>query len=137
MSEHKGLTFIELSVSILIIAVLAKVALPVYEVTSRRALEWELKADLREIREAIDKYFDLHQSYPKTLEDLIQKDSQGKRYLRRIPEDPLTRKSEWFTISSSDDRDNFVRLFSDKTDVYDIRTTSDLKSLEGTQYNEW
>lgn len=132
-----GFSFAELSVSILIIAVLAQAALPTAAVTSQRIREWELKACLREIRSALDAYFDVHGKYPPVLEDLVKKDSGGRKFLRRIPADPVTGQKDWFTVSTSDDSDDFIRVYSDNSDVFDVRSRSEEKSLEGTKYNEW
>lgn len=131
------MTFAELAVSMLILAVLARVALPVAEVSARRIREWELKASLRELRSAIDAYHDVNQKYPGTLEEMLEKDRSGRKYLRRIPADPIAGKREWFTVSSTDDTDDFIRVFSDRNDVFDVRSTISDKSLEGTAYNEW
>jgi general secretion pathway protein G len=137
MKNIKGLSFIELSISVLILGIIAAATFPVIRVSERKTKEIELRAVLREMRGAIDKYYDVNNKFPKSLEELTKKDKFGNRYLRRIPIDPLTGNRKWFTISSSDDEDNFIRLFSDKNDVYDVRSLSDKKSLSGVPYNEW
>jgi len=136
-NTKKGFSFVELSISVLILAILASAAFPVIKVSNRKTKEMELRAVLREVRSAIDKYYDKNRKYPKDLEELLKKDASGIRYLRRIPIDPLTGERKWFTISSTDDNDDFIRLFSDKQDVYDIRSLSKAKSLKGVPYNEW
>lgn len=124
-------------ITVLILTILAGIAIPSYEVIQRKTIEWELKLALRTIRNAIDRFYDANNRYPKNLNELLKKDIYGKKYLRVIPIDPLTGKRDWLTISSTDDPDDFIRLFSDKRDVYDIRTRSKLKDRNGEPYDNW
>lgn len=141
-NTEKGLTLIEIAVSLVVISILATVALPTARMASRRAREFELRYALRQIREAIDRYYDKkHEQnpgaiednkYPNTLDDLVQ-----SRILRRIPADPMTGSADWITRSTTDDPDDFIVLFSDRQNVYDIRSSSDGISIHGTPYRTW
>lgn len=138
--NQKGLTFIELIISLVIIGIIASIALPLAEVTYKRTKEIELRRNLREIRIAIDKYKENYEKglygpkivgasgYPKTLDELV-----SKKLLRKIPKDSITEK-EFGTRSFSDSPDS---LISDKLDVYDIFTTSEDTALDKTKYNTW
>lgn len=138
--NQKGLTFIELIISLVIIGIIASVTLPLAEMTYKRTKEIELRRNLREIRIAIDKYKENcgkglygHKivgasGYPKTLDELV-----SKKLLRKIPRDPITEK-EFGTRSFSDSLDS---LISDKLDVYDVFTTSEDTALDKTKYNTW
>ena len=140
MTKNKGLTFIELIVSLAILAILASIALPLSELTVKRAKETDLRSNLREIRSALDKYKDNYDKgiygikivgasgYPKTLEDLLE-----KKILRKLPVDPITGQ-EWGTKSYSDKYDSFI---SDKIDVYDVYCNTEDIALDGTKYNTW
>ncbi len=46
------------------------------------------------IRDAIDKYFADQGRYPDSLDDLVV-----KRYLREVPVDPVSGKTDWRTIA--------------------------------------
>ncbi|MEK6645870.1 MAG: type II secretion system protein [Candidatus Firestonebacteria bacterium] len=138
--NKKGLTFIELIISLVIIGIMASVALPLAEVTYKRTKEIELRRNLREIRLAIDKYKEYYEKdlagpkilggsgYPQALEELLK-----RKLLRKIPKDSMTGK-EWGTRSFSDGYDS---LISNKLDVYDVFTLSDDIALDGTKYNTW
>jgi general secretion pathway protein G len=82
--------------------------------------------------------------YPKTLETLLKVELSGqeatvkntkiKRYLRRIPLDPMTNSQDWGLRCYTDDPD------SDNwcgNDVYDVYTKSDGAATDGTKYRDW
>ncbi|MFH1824447.1 MAG: type II secretion system protein [Candidatus Firestonebacteria bacterium] len=140
-NNEKGLTFIELIISLVILGILASIALPLSELAVKRAKELELRKNLRELRQAIDKYKENYDEglyglktvgasgYPETLNKLVD-----KKILRRISIDPITNSTNWDTKSFSDKYDS---LISDKLDVYDVQTTSEEAGLDGTKYNTW
>jgi general secretion pathway protein G len=146
-SGSSGFTLIELIVSATILVILTGMILPTARVAVRREKERELKANLREIRDAIDRYKDAADrgafnkadtnGYPNDLETLVKGvDFNGKkiRFLRAIPTDPMTGKAEWGKHSMDDDPE------SDSWDgksVWDVYTTSQDKGLDGTRYREW
>lgn len=82
--------------------------------------------------------------YPKTLENLLRVELSGetatikgttvKRYLRKIPADPITGETEWALRCYTDDPD--VTSWCGE-DVFDVHSTSDKLALDGTPYNEW
>src|ERR1700740_1645203 len=116
---ERGLTLIELIVTVAILAILASAAVPVARFKVKRDKERELHRDLWEMRDAIDHYKDAadrgafqtkvdSQNYPPDLDTLVNGvDVQGKKvkFLRRIPVDPMTGKAEWGMRSMQDDPD--------------------------------
>ncbi len=156
--SQRGLTLVELVVTMAILSVLAAVILPVAEVTVKRTKEIELRRALREIRTAIDNYkvdYDKavkentlpggatvgESGYPEDLEVLIEGVDWGgpdkilKKYLRRIPPDPFDQYDEgWGKRSYADDFDSTVW---GGQDVYDVYSQSYNLGLDGTPYNTW
>jgi general secretion pathway protein G len=145
--EH-GLTLVELIVAIAILAILAGAAVPLARTTVRRERERELRRDLWEMRDAIDRYKDAAdrgafqikvgtEGYPPDLETLVKGiDSNGKklRFLRRIPVDPMTGSTEWGMRSMQDDPDS---TSWGGQNVFDVYTKAQGTGLDGTKYSEW
>ena len=145
--EH-GLTLVELIVAIAILAILAGAAVPLARTTVRRERERELRRDLWEMRDAIDRYKDAAdrgafqikvgtEGYPPDLETLVKGiDSNGKklRFLRRIPVDPMTGSTEWGLRSMQDDPDS---TSWGGQNVFDVYTKAQGTGLDGTKYSEW
>src|SRR5579884_1855839 len=118
--SQRGLTLVELLVAITIMAILAVAVLPMARITVRREKERELRRDLWEMRDAIDRYKDAadrgmfqtklgSEGYPPDLDTLVKGvDVAGKkvRFLRRIPVDPMTGSTEWGMRSMQDDPDS-------------------------------
>lgn len=146
--RERGLTFVELIVTISILSILALAALPVARFQVKRQNERELKRDLWMMRDAIDKYKDAadrgafqtkvnSQGYPPDLQTLVTGvEVQGKklRFLRRIPVDPMTGKAEWGMRSMKDDPDS--DSFSGDS-VFDVYSKSQGTALDGTKYSKW
>ncbi len=152
-SERFGFTIIELIVVIAIISTLAVVAIPMVETSVKREKELHLKRSLREIRTAIDEYHDFvvnnkikfdeeTYGYPEDLEILVKgiefrdKKNKGKvrKFLRRIPVDPMTGNIEW-GLRSYQDKMNSTHWGGEN--VWDIYSKSEKKALDGSSYKDW
>jgi general secretion pathway protein G len=145
--RQAGLTLVELIVTVAILAILASAAVPLARFRAQRERERELRYDLWQMRDAIDKYKDAadrhafqikldSQGYPPDLDTLVKGvDAQGKklRFLRRIPVDPMTGKAEWTLRSMQDDPN------SDSwggQNVFDVASKSQRTALNGTKYSD-
>ena len=148
IGPQHGFTLLELIIATMILLILTSMAVPLARVTIRREKERELRRDLWEMRDAIDRYKDAAernafqtkvgtQNYPPDLETLVKgEEVQGKkiRFLRKIPVDPMTNSTEWGMRSMQDDPD------SDSwggQSVFDVYTKSQGTGLDGTKYKDW
>jgi general secretion pathway protein G len=139
-----GLTLVELIVTVAILALLAGAAVPIARFNVKREKERELRYDLWQMRDAIDKYKDAadrgafqikvdSQGYPPDLETLVKGvDVQGKKvkFLRRIPVDPMTGKAEWGLRSMQDEPNS--QSFGGQS-VFDVYSKSQGTGLNGTK----
>jgi len=143
-----GVTLVELIIVCAILSILAMAALPVVKFEVKRNKERELRADLWEMRAAIDAYKDAadkgaiqtkadSNNYPPDLQTLVDGvDIQTKkvRFLRKIPVDPMTGATDWGLRSNQDDPDS--DSFGGQN-VYDVYTKSIGTALDGSKYNTW
>jgi general secretion pathway protein G len=147
-SGFSGFSLLELIIATTILLVLSTMVVPMARLSIKREKERRLRADLWEMRDAVDRYkldadrgaFQTKvdsQNYPPDLETLVKGvDVQGKkvRYLRKIPIDPMTGTTEWGLRSMQDDPD------SDSwggQSVFDVYTKSIDEGLDGTKYKDW
>ena len=151
-ARSRGLTYVELLVTMTVLAILAGAVVPIAKTTLRREREIELRQALRKIRTAIDQYKLFcdqgmiqqegvdSECFPTDLETLVagvpQVGTIDKRikFLRRIPKDPFTRTDEWGLRSYQDDADS---TSWGRQNVYDVYTQFEATALDGTQYQEW
>ena len=150
-NPEAGMTLLELIIACAILVVLASAALPVARFTIIRSKESELRRDLREMKDAIDRYKDLadrnlirveigSEGYPPDLETLVKGVSIGAsadrkiRFLRKIPVDPMTGQADWGLRAVQDDPDS--QSWGGKN-VFDVYSKSQATALDGTKYSEW
>jgi general secretion pathway protein G len=160
--RQTGVTLIELLVVIAIMSILAVAAMPLSRMTVKRAREIELRGSLRTLRSAIDSfkrdcdakllstvegYCKTDQNnYPESLDQLTMPLKlngpldKTKKYLRRIPRDPMT------DLDSPDNSNNWgMRSYEDSADssqwgggnVFDVFSKSERVALDGSKYNTW
>jgi len=144
----RGFTLIELIVSTALLVILTGLAIPLARVTIKREKERELRHDLWQMRDAIDRYKDAadrgafqtkvdSQGYPPDLDTLVKGvdvNTKKVRFLRRLPVDPMTGTTDWGLRSTQDDPT------SDSwggQNVFDVFTKSQGTALDGTQYKDW
>ena len=138
----KAFTLIELIVVLAIIALLAAVAVPRYFNSVQRAKEAALKQNLNVMRDAIDKYYGDYGSYPKALDDLV-----ARRYLRKLPEDPLTESNAtWVVVAppvtnvlpqGADLARAAPVIDATRSGVYDVKSAAPGNSLDGVPFVDW
>lgn len=159
LENKRGLTLIELVVTMVILSVLGTMVIPSVKIAAKRGKEIELRRNLREIRTAIDEYkkhYDKAQAdqktvqvlnksgYPETLELLVEGDDFGglvkskRKFLRRIPKDPFHPVEgddpAWGMRSQNDDPDS---TNWGEEDVFDVYSLSEGTAIDGTKYKDW
>lgn len=147
-TTQDGLTLVELIITIAIISILACAALPVVKYQVKRTKERELRQDLWEMRDAIDRYKDAADrgaiqikadslGYPpdlQTLVDGVNVQDKKVRFLRAIPVDPMTNSTDWGLRSNQDETDS---TSWGGQNVFDVYSKSDGTALDGTKYSTW
>lgn len=150
-SRQHGFTVVELAVVAAMIAILTAMVVPVAKYTLKRQDEIELRYQLRLMRDAIDKYKQFSdlglipvqigsEGYPPDLKTLVEgvtlvgQLDKKQKFLRRIPTDPMTKKTEWGMRSFQDDPDTIAW---GGQNVYDVSSLSDGRGIDGTYYKDW
>jgi len=121
-----GFTLIELLIVISIIGILVTLAQPYYQRAVMAAKEATLKEDLFILRDVIDQYYADNAKYPLALNDLVE-----KKYIRRVPKDPITGSAEtWNLVYFTDEQ-------GQQNGIFDVRSGSEAVALDGTRYSDW
>ncbi|MFL9858051.1 prepilin-type N-terminal cleavage/methylation domain-containing protein [Paraburkholderia madseniana] len=123
-TQKRGFTLIELLVVLAIVATLLSIVAPRYVHQTDRAKEAALKENLSVLRRALDEFYSDSGKYPEKLPVLTE-----RRYLRALPLDPVTNRSDsWVPVPGTDD--------DDKT-IVDVKSGAQGKALDGTEYSSW
>jgi prepilin-type N-terminal cleavage/methylation domain-containing protein len=141
--RRRGFTLIEVLIVITILAILALIIIPRMGAASRRGREASLRADLKQIRDAVERFEASTAAWPPALTDImaadgssISGDTDGRGmsvdrsgydgpYLRTgdslMPLDPFTGARDW-TYSSA---------------TGEVHSSSTLTALDGAAYSTW
>jgi general secretion pathway protein G len=156
----RGVSLIELIVTMVILGILASLIMPLMQMSAIRSREIELHRNLRIIRTAIDEFKKNYDraiagkqilpsmdksGCPETLQQLVDGYDFGglfpykKKFLRRIPPDPMNppplgEEPKWGTRSYADSPDSTT---GGGEDVYDVHSLSEGTAIDGTKYKDW
>jgi general secretion pathway protein G len=145
------MTLLELIIANSILLILSAAALPIVRHTIVDRRESELRRDLREMRDAIDRYKDLSdqrkirveagsEGYAPDLETLVKGVNIGAgtqekvRFLRRIPKDPMTGKPD-LNLCAIQDAPGCTGWGGNN--VFDVHSKSQATAVDGTKYSDW
>jgi general secretion pathway protein G len=126
---QSGFTLIELLIVLALISILATMGVVQYRNSVRHTEESVLRTDLFRMRDAIDQYYADKNKYPASLETLV---TDG--YMRRIPEDPITRSADtWQSVPAEADPGNPTA----EPGIYDVKSGAQGQALDGSNYSDW
>ena len=151
-SPQDGVTILEVVLAVALLGILAAAVAPMARTTVQRQKELELRRALRIMRAAIDEYKQMAEQgliadesvdalgFPPDLEILVEGvqlatgELTKKKFLRRIPRDPMTGTREWGKRSYQDEADS--RSWG-RENVFDVYSLGDGKALDDTYYRDW
>jgi general secretion pathway protein G len=128
-ARPRGFTLIELMIVMSIVTIIMSIAVPMYQRAIVRAKESVLRNNLFTLRTLIDEYAFDKQKAPQTLEDLVR-----EGYLRQVPVDPITGSNQTWRVIMEDPMSGVSQT---EPGIFDVRSSSEQTSLEGTPYSEW
>lgn len=159
--RRSGFSLIELIITLSILSILAALILPSAQMMGKRTKEIELRRNLRVIRNAIDDFKKTYDKgvldkkipevlgksgYPESFEMLVEGYDFGgvlkekKKFLRRVPRDPLNSDKqiapeESWGVRSYTDKECSDKLGGD--DLYDVCSKNEGTAIDGTKYKDW
>ncbi|GGB92552.1 type II secretion system protein [Pseudoduganella buxea] len=119
-----GFTILELLVVLAIIGTLLSLAAPRYFRSIEKSRHAVLRENLATLRGTLDRFHADQGSYPDSLDELV-----ARRYLRRIPDDPVTNRSDtWIVVAPAGPA---------KGQVGDIRSGAPGSGDDGVPFRDW
>ena len=127
LNRQAGFSLLELMIAMFILIILLSVALPTYNRSVQHARETVLKENLWQMRRAIDQYSADKGHLPESIESLVQ-----TQYLREMPVDPITEKSEWDEIMGEDP------MSSEAAEgLKNVKSLAEGKDLDGKDFKDY
>ncbi|HSN67711.1 MAG TPA: prepilin-type N-terminal cleavage/methylation domain-containing protein [Thermoanaerobaculia bacterium] len=135
--RNRGFTLIELVVVVSIIGILAAIALVNVRGAQRKTAETVLKADLHNMRKAIDDFYADRQRFPTSLQELVE-----TGYMRKLPPDPITKSSEtWMAVPDQPTPEDMSSTWDSETEptqpgIIDVKSGAKGQTLDGVPYGD-
>ena len=128
--SEAGFTLLELMIVMVIIGILAALAVPSFTRNVQAAKEAVLREDLQVMRTAIGSYTVDKQKAPQSLQDLV---TAG--YLKAIPKDPITGRTDTWIVGQSDTLSTVDQ--TDSGGIDDVHSGAQQTATDGTSYTTW
>jgi len=125
--NQKGFSLLELMIAMFIMIILLSVAVPTYQRSVQHARETVLRENLWQMRRAIDQYAADKGKMPESLEDLVE-----AKYLREMPQDPITEKREWEEIQGED-----TNTPDGEQGLKDVKSLAEGDDTDGKPYKDY
>jgi general secretion pathway protein G len=125
--NQNGFSLLELMIAMFILIILLSIALPTYNRSVQYARETVLSENLWQMRRAIDQYRADKGRLPASLEELV-----SNEYLREMPIDPITQKTEWDEIMGED-----AMSPDGEQGLVNVKSLSEGKDSEGKEYKDY
>lgn len=141
--RRRAFTLVEVLIVITVIAIMAMIVIPRIMAAARRAKEAQLRGNLKQIRDAVERFEAAMAAWPPALSDIMAKsgadisaDFDGRGgcvdrtaydgpYLHtasgELPPDPFTGAADW--------------AYDNSTGA--VHSSSNLRSTDGTPYSSW
>ena len=126
----RGCTLIEMLIVVALIGILATIAVGQYQRSIVRAKEAALRENLFVMRSQISNYFADKGEDPVDLQSLVD-----EKYLKKIPNDPITRSADTWVVTHSDVGDE--EDISNEQGIEDVHSGADEISLDGLPYADF
>ncbi len=111
--KQQGFTFVEILVVVTIVLLLSTIAVSSYQVTVKKARDARRKADIEQVRSALEMYRSVNGSYPNVtgqLDEVLRDSLVDGGYLPSLPENPIDPTAGGVTIPyvyrATDQHDN-------------------------------
>ena len=121
-NRRLGFTIIELLVVLAALGVLLSLAAPRYVDHIDRSREAVLRHNLKQMRDAIDRFRADREHFPQNLQELV-----NARYLRELPLDPITERTDTWVLVAGEGN----------TGLRNVKSGANGKTREGTAYASW
>jgi type II secretory pathway pseudopilin PulG len=114
-----------------IVALLVSIAAPRYFLSVENARDQSLRTSLRVMRDAIDQFHADKGRYPQSLDELTD-----NRYLRDIPEDPITGRRDSWVVGDAGPTAG-ANQGAGQGGMLDVHSGATELDRNGQPYSEW